>query len=454
MSTQQKLERFLDGVVARGWAYDGVRGIDFSEAPTHGYVRRVDDGSVVYEAIDANPLGDGKLAFERTAPKAYALSTPLGGAILLELWPKMGGTFTVGGGAESVFKVQGNAVLFGIDLSEVRGLLLSKVNMNFPGLGEWAGLRIIEQEFTTTGNSLDEHTIRLQNPPMLSTTRLTAGSLSLNASANWRVSEPIEGALDLRSGLTLTLEASRPRPLDQFASTFASIQDLLSMANRRLVLAIPAVGELAGGGPEPRIYHRHLMHAPARAILRSSGGSRQRIAYLGSQLGGVTGMARWTSVAKEHQSAIDAVCSSYREGPESPTGAIRSLGAEFELYVASFARSREWAQKKGKPKGFTFTLALALHAGPAFKAWVGDSYTWAEEFHASYLSSKHLIKGSAPDPQKELILAQTGRWLLTAILADRAAGNRAPSRHTFTGSEMSAMGARARRVLGTAKERI
>jgi hypothetical protein len=72
---------------------------------------------------------------------------------------------------------------------------------------------------------------------------------------------------------------------------------------------------------------------------------------------------------------------------------------------------------------------------------------WLNQFWASYTHIKHQPEDDL-DPNHVNALEIAGRWLLTAAILDKCAGNTEPSRHLFATS-LGVVGGNVREVLGT-----
>ncbi len=158
---------FLNGVAAKGYPYAGDGRVDLAVEPLRGYVRLREDGVIEYEAIDDRPLSGGDFVPGK-APTSLALSTPVGGAMLVDVHPQTGGAFNFGGNQESVVRVRASSVLFGLDLPEIRGLKLHDMSVRFDGLGSWAGIRTLDtSRGLGSGGVPNGATISLKSHPTL-----------------------------------------------------------------------------------------------------------------------------------------------------------------------------------------------------------------------------------------------------------------------------------------------
>lgn len=442
---EESLTSFLAGVVAKGYPYAGSGRIDLSVEPLRGYVRLREDGVIEFEAIDERLLSSGDDFLLGKAPTALALSTPVGGAILVDVHPRVGGAFNFGGDQESVVRVRASSVLFGVDLSGIRSLKLHDVSVRYDGLGSWAGLKTMSTAVKSgAGGVAEEATISLKSHATLTARKMVPGSQKLSLDGDWETKEGPDGGMSIRTSLRVRLSALRPRASSDYLTAILDIQDLFSLVYRGWVPARPGPASLASyAGSSPLFWTRSAMHRSPHAIVMPE---RPRAIFGSKHLGGVDGISRWTHLCTNFRSAVSAVTSPYREGPEGIEASVQRLGAAIERYVGTHRRTTTWA---AKATAATPELALARRAGgPAFKVWVGDPSRWAAEFHKQYVASKHHTPTSV-DPAVAAWLARSGRWLLVAALLDRMALTKVPSKGIFGPGELSGLGAEVRRVLGT-----
>lgn len=451
MAYEDGLGQLLDGVVAKGYEWSGAGPVDFGQTPMHGYVHQAQDGAIEFEAIDEDPLTRHGDPSRRTAPAAVALSTPLGGAVLVDVRPTVGFNLQFGAARESVIRLRSDTLLFGVDIGALDSLLMRGVSARFEGLGAWAGLRSLRSSPSTDSagrlTGLNVTVGGAGGGSRQDAARRLPGSLRLALDEHWAYRDTDDGGLNISTALEVDVSAGRPRPFAEYLEPVLDVQDLLSAMYRGFVAGSPGRVALHRylGDESPVFWNRIAMHRNPRSIARPK---RKHPLFSATQIGGVEGVARWVNLCAEHRAAVDAVVAVYREGPESASATVLRVGAAIEQYVGAHARSAKWASRKAAT---SFELALANHVAKAeFAVWSGDPEKWADRLHVHYLGAKHHLPRTS-DPAELDLFARGARWLLLAALLDRVATTKLPSRRVFASGQNEALGRLTRVALGLPK---
>lgn len=444
------LRELLSGTMARGYPWGGLGAVDTRQEPMHGFVRGTADGLVEFEAIDSQDPFLLDEPFDRRAPAALALTTPVGGAVMLDLRPRLGMALQVGSGRESTIRATSETLLFGVDIDELTDSRIHLAQSRFRGLGSWAGLGSLNVEPTYGDDGfLEGATVTVgrgtNSSSKRSASRLLPRSLRLGLNEHWAYDGDAQGGLAITTGLQCETTSKIARPVQTHLAAAYAFQDLMAILHRGWVVSEPGRVELRGHVSDRAVlWNGSLMQMPPRAIKAPSGPGLMMSA---SDLGGVDGIARWVRVSREFGPAVEAVGSLYREGPESAAGLLLKVGAAIEQYVASHARESAWASKNASG---SFELALAHHGGGReFEEWCGGSVKWAEQFHKTYLATKHLVGRQLPDPVRVDCFARGGRLLLMSTLLNRVSRSRNPSRRIFSSHLWDGLGRQTRSLLAS-----
>jgi len=164
-------------------------------------------------------------------------------------------------------------------------------------------------------------------------------------------------------------------------------------------------------------------------------------------LGGVAGLRRWITLTETHDRATTVLSEPYRVGGTSAGNTLRAAANGIEYWVAAHRRAASWTQLPKGTRNASPAKALARHAGRNFRQWVGNPDRWAEEFWDAYNALKHDPAFVIDQPHLH-DLAQSGRYLLAAVLLDRAGRSRTPSAHLLKSGNISQLGFAVRQRYG------
>lgn len=265
------------------------------------------------------------------------------------------------------------------------------------------------------------------------------GGRTLLMSATWRVDRPGDKLL-ISAPVSIGCESRTPTDVWELLRPLLHVQDLLGFAFDGFVAA-------EGGRARP-----HLRQAEADDRRRSPtfwNGAlmvRHPAARAASTMAevplfdlptieGLGGLGRWISLSDKHPRATGPVVFPSRYGPPSAYVAIMEIAAAIEYWVKA-SRPAAWASGK------RFAQAVASRCS-AFGEWVGDPDTWARAFWRQYNLLKH-EPTYILDPVDLGDLAESARYLLAAVLLDRAARTKAPSRAIFKHRRLRGLGERLR----------
>lgn len=410
------------------WPPDLNEHAEFGWARFENNVVRIDvlDEDVM-ESIDRGP---GR-------PAAWVGVLPEDSLLLLELHPtKVTHRFSRVPRASSR-QYEARTVIGNVPVDELRSARLLEMTAHFHGIDWWAGMSAAREEWTESRGSERGWSLQVSEGEALSAP-LSRGRV-LEVSASWGVDGPTDRRV-VSAPIAIGCRAKRPRDARDLLEPLIHVQNLLNLAFRGLVVAEGGAATVdIGGTPDPRrgrptVWTGHLSARPCSAIEPKNMTGRPMFDL--KSLGGIQGVARWIRLCEQHPRAVAAVSRPFRVGPSSPEVALLETAAAMEYWVRANQPSK-WAASK------RYAQATAGRAGRAFAEWVGDPEAWGTAFWKANNDLKHDPAASI-DARELSELSLAGHYLLTAVLLDRAAGTRAPSRTIFRSPHVVDLGQRLR----------
>lgn len=342
----------------------------------------------------------------------------------------------------------------GINPDTTTSTIPVSLTANFHGISRWAGMTAKKEDIELDSRSLLRSvTIDLQAPPtQAQEATLRRHGLGLRVEPHWALSGDEDRRL-VSAPVSVTVTSDRPRrQLDQLYVPLRQFQALTSLAFDELIVATDGHARLpteegSEGAPQSRpwMWCGPLMVRPRW----SPEPGRTNMPLFGlSDLDGAAGVARFLELWAKMPRAVDPVFRRYGEGPSSPTVNLLEMAAAVEYYVKVCSGRAKWAADACKAKQKRYAQALTERLGDDFGEWVGDPERWAQGFWNSYNAVKHKSE-SDPDPDAVHLLSESARWLLAAVLLDRAAGNRCPSSAIFRSGHLSGLGSNVTKLISS-----
>ncbi|MDJ0771423.1 MAG: hypothetical protein QNJ12_21735 [Ilumatobacter sp.] len=387
---------------------------------------------------------------EAPMPDALLVQLPGTTATVLEISDRGGSAVMTGEGVSTAL-YSARLVALGTPLGRIRSSRVRSLSAKFLSLGRWAG-------FARTDESWDYHedgrvrgySLRLGSVDGESFD--LGGGRQLEVGPSWRVDGPQDDRR-VRSTVVAEVASRRAKDAHELVRPLVQIAALLGVLCRGFVAAESSSIRLdvrpddrkRAGDEQHSCWLGPLMIAPdgIPAAERPDWPMLDLV-----DLGGVAGLARWVKLYDSHPRAVGPVVAPYRYGPAVIEVDLLSLGAALEYWVAAHRRTAKWAitqrqfpKRTGRHRKILESAVDKV--GPEFAQWVGNRDAWCDSFTAMYEGLKH-------DPAVKLDsalgydLVTSARYLLFALLADRVAGTRAPSRRIFTDHWLSDVGMRLR----------
>lgn len=386
-------------------------------------------------------------------PTALLGRLPAATLVALEVQDR-GGTVVIAGEQASTRRYRARTVAANVPLARLRSSDVRSMSAHFFGMDMFTRQgRPNEQWDYSPDKRVRGYRLTLDDSTPSMSASLTRGR-TLYVSSRWSV-----GGTEMDRRITVpttfAVECRRPVPVFEVLRPLVQLQDLLGLLYQGFLPAHRADLEL-DLRPDPRAGDRRapcwsgpLFEPPARARTADPWPMLSL-----NDLGGVAGLARWIRLAEQHPRAIDPVLAPFRAGRMSSESELLTLGASIEYWVASHRRRKvKWASPRMPKRTRSHRRimeAATLRAGKEFAAWVVDRGAWCDDFSNTYEELKH-EPSSSVDAGLLHDLVDGGRYLLFGLLADRAAGSRAPTRKLYKTSQLAgAHGRFERRYAGPA----
>lgn len=429
------------GTLGFFWPFS-ERAPDLESEPERGHAKR-EMGWVALDVLDESPIDSLRLGLEATADAPAALLGVMAdeAAMFLEVIDA-GRNTRFGGSRASSKHYLARTAIGGVPVDRLRTPSLEELHAHFLGIGGWAGMSATKEDWSSDRGRVTEWSVTLSGTEDLS--HPLRGGRALVLSTTWSVDGPTDRRT-ISAPVSIGCRSRRPVDVWELLQPVLHTQDLLSFAYEGFVAADggsacldvePAEGERSS--QTPSLWNGALMvRSPAAAAPRSM--NERPLFYLGT-IGGIAGLARWIRLSSTHARATRPVVARYREGRPSAALTVMEVAAAVE-YWAKANRPTAWADSA--VKNGNWVQALAGRCGKAFADWVGDPDAWARAFWGSYNRLKH-EPTSEPDARELTDLAESARYLLGAVMLDRVALTKAPSRGVFKHHSLDSLGTRLR----------
>ena len=420
-------------------------GSDPEPESERGYVKR-DQGWVRVDVLDEDPISSLQaFGLQRPAdpPDALVASMPEDGALFLEVQGP-GISHRFGGSRASSKQYMARTVIGGVPLDRLRTSSLLGLRANFHGIGRWAGMSATQETWRQGSDSrVQGWSVTLGGSDDVS--HRLPGGRKLVLSTTWSVDGPTDRRT-VSAPVVVGCESRRPVDVWELLRPVLQVQDLLGFAYGGFVAADGGTAQLdlkpaeddRSDSSKPSLWNGALMvRSPAAREPKSM--NEFPLFQLGT-IGGVAGLARWIRLNTDHPRAARPVVAQYRHGAGSAPLILMEVAAAVEYWVKA-NRPSAWAVSAVKNR--QWVQALTGRCGAAFSSWTGDPDAWAKAFWNAYNRLKH-EPNYAPDPIELLDLAESGRYLLGAVILNRVAGSKAPSRGLFRHYRLDGLGGRLR----------
>lgn len=417
---------------------------DLEKEPERGHARR-EGGWILLDVLDESPIESLRLGLEATADAPTALLGVMAdeAAMFLEVIDA-GRNTRFGGSRASSKRYLARTAVGGVPVDRLRTPSLKELHAHFHGIGGWAGMSATKENWGSEDGRVKEWSVALSDTEDLS--HRLSGGRALVLSTTWRVDGPTDKRT-ISAPVSLGCMSSRPIDVWELLQPVLQIQDLLSFAYEGFVAADGGSAHLDLEPAEeerlsqtPSLWNGALMvRSPAATAPKSM---NERPLFHLETIGGIAGLTRWIRLSAAHPRATRPVVARYREGRPSAALTLMEVAAAVE-YWAKANRPAAWADSAVKHR--KWVQALADRCGKAFADWVGDPDTWARAFWGSYNGLKH--EPTFGSDARELVdLAESARYLLAAVMLDRVALTKAPSRAIFKHYRLDGLGARLRNL--------
>lgn len=411
---------------------------DLDQDPERGWIR-VESRFATIDVLDEDPIGS--FDHDLVQPEAMAAALPTDSLLLLETYQSRASRRFGGLPRASSKQYRARTVVGNAPVGELRSPKLLAASANFHGIGRWAGLSASEERSKMDQGVVKEWTLKLSESEELSAT-LSGGRL-LEVSTSWRVDGPPDRRT-ISAPTVIGCKTTRPRDAWMLLEPLVHIQNLLSIAFGGLVVAeggsaavdLGAASDSRRGTPT---FWSGPLHAPPKSAVLPKNMKEHPLFRL-STVGGIEGLGRWVRLCDKHGRAVRPLVRHFRTGHSAAEVTLIETAAAMEYWVKANRTSR-WAQTR------RWAQAIAGRAGKAFAEWAGDPEAWGKAFWGTNNALKHEPTATM-DPRELTDLAVSGRHLLTAILLDRVAGSRAPSRTIFRHHRLHDLGLRMRERFG------
>lgn len=424
-----------DGTLGFFWKVTSDRTIDLEGEPQRGYVR-TDGGWAVVDMLEENPMA----SFNQSEDPPLGLIgiMPEDAFLFLEL-QETRSTLRIGGPRASSRRYIARTAIGATPVKRVQTLSLFELHAHFHGIGQWAGISATREEPETDENGLlRSWSVTLGGGENI--LQKLPGKRTLALSSTWRV----EGAPDKRTlfaPVSIGCQAEEPVELWSLLQPVLLVQDLLNFAFMGFVGAEGGTARLNVAATnkelhdsQPSLWNGALMVRHPGVPTSTSMAQRPLLDLQG--IGGIDGLARWIRLCLAYPRATNPVVTQYRLGPTSPAVKLMELAAGFEFWTKT-SRPAAWAADK------KYAQAISARCGRAFGGWVGDPESWAKGFWDTNNHLKH-EPTYVPDPGELADLAESARYLLGAVLLNRAAGTGTPARSIFGHFRLAELGRRLR----------
>ncbi len=417
---------------------------DLESHPERGYAK-TDRGWVIVDVLDEDPVNSLQtLGLDRRPepPRALVAVMPEEAALFLEVQGP-GITNRFGGARASSKRYFARTVIGSVPVDRLRTPSLEGLHAYFHGIGRWAGMSATQETWrhdddgrvqgwsATLGGSDD-----FSHP--------LSGGRTLLLSTTWRVDGPTDKRT-ISAPVSMGCESRKPVDVWELLHPMLLVQDLLGFAFGGFVAADGGSAGLDLEPPtdkrsdsRPSLWNGALM-VPAPAAPTPKSMNEFPLFHLAT-IGGIAGLTRWVRLSADHPRATGPVVAQYRFGPGSAPIRLMEIAAAVEYWVKA-NRPTPWADSAVKHK--RWVQALANRCGAPFSSWVGDPEAWAKAFWGVYNHLKH-DPADAPDSMELAELAESARYLLGAVILDRVAGSKAPSRAIFRHHRLDGLGVRLR----------
>jgi hypothetical protein len=441
------VERALVGSLGLFWT--GERD-ETGPVQLRGYLDR-DAGWARLQTLEERDL---PLFPNQPAPEQILGRVPNTSVLLLEL-PPPSMSRALAGYRASTTTFRARTVVADIPLDRVLSNKVLALQADFLGITHWAGLQpiVTEADHDDVGR-VSAYRLALQSHDPLTVS--ISGSRTLEVSVDWNVTGSPD-APTVYAPVTITSRAKRPRPVWDLLQPLLRVQELISLAHSAFVPAsggkcIPHLAAHADGDefviPDDHLQRRPMWNGALMIPSPAARTSATTIPAFGVEsLGGVAGLRRWITLTETHDRATTVLSEPYRVGGTSAGNTLRAAANGIEYWVAAHRRAASWTQLPKGTRNASPAKALARHAGRNFRQWVGNPDRWAEEFWDAYNALKHDPAFVIDQPHLH-DLAQSGRYLLAAVLLDRAGRSRTPSAHLLKSGNISQLGFAVRQRYG------
>ncbi|MCR6032075.1 hypothetical protein GGQ22_11540 [Nocardioides sp. zg-579] len=390
---------------------------------------KLDENAIVAKLVaDDDAFDDERLPIDAAAVGG---STEAGDILLVDLRTRGDGP-----GQLRVAKYTAHGVLVEVDLTLVDADHVAAVQFAYHGLHNWLPERIYKDDPLIEDGKLVGWSAELRYAKGI-TVPLDDG-FTLRFSTGWNVG----GEFDRRTfatPLNVTVESKERRSIREHIGRLDAVHALLNIAHRERVQAFGGSARLTEDSDWCAFWETTFMSKDGTHDVAHF------FPYFGlDEIGGITAVARWIDIARGHRRAVTPVVRHVLEPSQTPEARLLSTAAAMESWIAAHRRSQAWAKKV---ENEDLPGAIIRTVDPSWNDWIGDSDEWLRQFWASYNHVKHRPEDDL-DPNLVNALEIAGRWLLTAAVLDKCAGNMEPSRHLF-GTSLGVVGGNVRGVLGT-----
>ncbi len=393
-----------------------------------GLVKLDEDAIVAKLVADDEAFDDERLPIDA---EAIGGSTEAGDILLVDLRTRGGGPSQL-----RVAKYTAHGVIVDVDLKSVDADHVAAVQFAYHGLHNWLPEQIYKDDPLIEDGKHVGWSAELRYAKGIAVP-LDDG-FTLRLSTGWSVG----GEFDRRTfatPLNVTVESAERTSIHEHIGRLDAVHALLNIAHRERVKAFGGAARLVEDSDWCGFWETTYMSTDGAHDVAHF------FPYFGlDEIGGITAIARWIETVRGHRRAVTPLVRHVLEPSQTPEARLLSTAAAMESWVAAHRRSHDWAKKV---KNEDLPGAIVRTVDPSWNDWIGDSDAWLRRFWASYTHVKHQPEDDL-DPQLVNALEIGGRWLLTAAVLDKCAGNTEPSQHLF-GTSLGVVGGNVRRVLET-----
>lgn len=418
------------------------------ELMIRGYIQQGDDSAIEIRALDEEePFTRPQTNSSRPPTVALFGAAEKTGLLVPEL-VSAGHTTQLGGSRASILRYRARTLITGVNLAEVKSSRICSASLVFAEGVTFAGLSAMTQSFKTdpATRRVTEATFTLKSPKAPPPGG-RYGAFDLSLEPDWSTSGS-GSTRTLRTGLSVVLSASRPRPFSDYRPLLVGIQDLLNLAYDRFVLAESGravVHSTSDPDVRPHLWLEDTMVSPPHVANRTSKRGNVPLFTL-DDIGGPAGLRRWLKLRDQFPDAAIVVAAGHRHGGSRQPGRLMEVAAAIEFYVNMNRQAgAEWAKRAAAP---SHAEGLSKRVGAPFEALVGDHRKWANRFRETYNGVKH-DPSFLRDPEELQLLSWSGQVLLLVALLDRAARTKTPSRRILGDYRLEGGSERLRSILGT-----